>query len=568
MTTRHDIGARPQADGGDLRPRVGEEVLAGMTATAGRGGLVPATCLRHLRALGAAVLSSSAPASSEGWPVEVRLGDLEASCMVARTGDRVDHELAVQAASGLMAVHGRQLGRPVPLGVELAEVTTAVVAVQGLLACLLGQIRGGATRRIETSSLESAVFFLTHYFAAATCGDDWQAPAQEGAPAPPLSSSDGDWFELEALTPDAWNRFWRELGVTGPEVGRSWRGFVFRYVTATCRLHPNLVEATAQRPMREIAAAAAASGVSICRLRPMVEVAADFDAAGAGVPPPWEFTTGPAIPRGARVSGVAPPIGLPLAGVRVVEVTRRIQGPFASQVLRLLGAEVTRVEQPGGDPMRMMPPLTGDSSARFMALNRGKAVREIDIKDPDGRRELIEDLVIGADVFLHNWAPGRAEAMGLDFAQLAAAAPQLVYGSISGWGRAEPPWAPAGTDYAAQAHAGLGETLNPPTARPFPSLLTITDVLGALIAAEGILAALLRRERTGRAARVDTSLYSAAIALQAHLLEGAARAERDPDPGIPVAAELAALPADPDLAPFFELVGGCRVPAAPWRFSA
>ena len=126
---------------------------------------------------------------AEGWPVSLRRagggpGDLEASCLVARRGregDPSDHELAVQAVSGLMEVHGRQHGRPAALGLELVGVTAGVVAVQGLLACLLAQLRGGAARRVETSPLQAALFFLTHYFAAATCGDEWQAPAQDAA---------------------------------------------------------------------------------------------------------------------------------------------------------------------------------------------------------------------------------------------------------------------------------------------------------------------------------------------------------------------------------------------------
>ncbi|MGS2648356.1 CoA transferase [Streptosporangium sp. LJ11] len=91
-----------------------------------------------------------------------------------------------------------------------------------------------------------------------------------------------------------------------------------------------------------------------------------------------------------------------------------------------------RIEPPGGDPLRGMPPMCGDLSARWLALNRGKRAVEIDIKSAAGRAEL-RDLVAGADVFVHNWAPGTAERLGLDDRDLSAVSPALVYAYTSGW---------------------------------------------------------------------------------------------------------------------------------------
>ena len=227
---------------------------------------------------------------------------------------------------------------------------------------------------------------------------------------------------------------------------------------------------------------------------------------------PWRFTpTAPAEPLAAMPAG-----GLPLHGLRVVEAGRRIQGPLAGHVLRLLGAEVVRVEPAGGDPLRGMPPMVGDCSARFLALNRGKRIVEVDLRSAAGRAT-VRDLVDTADVFLHNWAPGKAAELGLDSGDFVARNPRLVYAYASGWGDARGPDAPPGTDFIAQAYAGLGEQLRPTGQPPAGSLMTLLDVLGGLVCAEGVLAALVARQRQRRGQRVETSLLSAAGVLQGPL---------------------------------------------------
>jgi crotonobetainyl-CoA:carnitine CoA-transferase CaiB-like acyl-CoA transferase len=185
---------------------------------------------------------------------------------------------------------------------------------------------------------------------------------------------------------------------------------------------------------------------------------------------------------------------------------------LAAHLLRLLGAEVVRIEPPGGDPLRGMPPTCGDTSARWLALNRGKSAEQIDIKDPRDRDRLRE-LASTADVFLHNWAPGKAEQLGLGAVDLSMVNPALVYVHTSGWaGRL--PDAPMGTDFMAQARTGLGELLRPADEVPAPSLMTLLDVLGGLLGAHATVAALLTREQTGRGVRCESSLLAAADLLQ------------------------------------------------------
>ncbi|KZB79224.1 CoA transferase [Amycolatopsis regifaucium] len=192
---------------------------------------------------------------------------------------------------------------------------------------------------------------------------------------------------------------------------------------------------------------------------------------------------------------------------------------MAGHLLRLLGATVLRIEPPGGDPLRWVPPIAGDTSARFRALNEGKEVVEADLTTPGGRRQLLE-LAAGADVFLHNWAPAKAGQWSLCPNDLARVRPGIVYVSASGWGTEFGPKPPVGTDYVVQAYAGVS-----------PSLMTIVDVFGGIVSAHGIMTALARA-----ATRADSSLLSAASRLNA----GAGR-RCDRPLTVPVCEDLAAL---------------------------
>jgi crotonobetainyl-CoA:carnitine CoA-transferase CaiB-like acyl-CoA transferase len=232
-----------------------------------------------------------------------------------------------------------------------------------------------------------------------------------------------------------------------------------------------------------------------------------------------------------------------------------VQGPLAGHALRLLGATVTRVEPPGGDPLRGVPPMAGECSARYRALNRGKHVAELDLGTSAGRREL-RHLVAGADVFVHNWAPGRAERWELDAPQLAAANPRLVYAWASGWGDALGRRPPIGTDYLVQAYSGLAWSA--------PSLMTVTDVLGGLVCAQGVVAGLLAAARTGRGQRVDSSLLSAAGILLSPPASPPVRAGSEPTGA--VCDDLARLAADPRFAMALEH-DGCTFVRSPWRFA-
>lgn len=439
-------------------------------------------------------------------------------------------ESAVQAACGIMHVHGRASGSPRRLGVDYASAVAGVLAAHGMLAAELARARGARVESVRTSVAQAALLAVGQHLAVATTDDDWGERWACG-PRPPFRSQDGIRFELETLNPEGWQRFWNHLGAEPADVAAGWWPFQQRFATASCALPESLLSRTRRFPFRDLLKAAGQAEVSVLPVRdepgqPTRVPACTFrDLPGSSRARPW---TG----------------GEPLDGIVVVESTRRIQGPMAGHVLRMLGAEVIRVEPPGGDPMRGIPPISGDRSARFRVLNDGKRVTEIDLKTAAGREELRE-LVAGADAFVHNWAPGRAERDGLGADELARVRAGLVHAWASGWAPLPWPDPPLGTDFLVQAHSGLAAT-EPDRA---PSLMTLTDIMGGLVCAAGVLAALLRRERTGLGARVDSSLYSAAGVVPRKPAGPARLLERDgrmvlPD-GTPVCTDLRELAADP-----------------------
>ncbi|MEU9184370.1 CoA transferase [Streptomyces sp. NPDC048484] len=440
---------------------------------------------------------TTAVACDIGWagPIALSLGD----------------ERAVQAACGIMHVHGRATGRPVPLAVDYATATAGVLAAQGVLAALIARARGTRVSEVRTSVAQAALLTLVQYLAADTTDDGPREPPGRGTAT--FTSADQVRFECETFEPLRWRRFWQLLGADPHASAQGWRPFQQRFATATCPLPAALHAAAGRALFPAIRTAAVRAEVSVlpvrgdprpCHIPPFTVTPRPGSGTGSGSGSDF----GPDFGR-ADTGGTS---ARPLEGVRVVESTRRVQGPMAGHILHLLGADVLRIEPPGGDPMRGIPPIAGRCSARFSALNAGKTTTEIDLKTRSGRRA-VHELVDTADVFVHNWAPGKAAQWQLDSDDLHATRPGLVYAAASGWGAHLPVPPPMGTDYLVQAHSGLAAALRPVDEPPAPSLMTLTDLLGGLVCAHGILAALLTRSRTGSGARVDSSLLSASAVL-------------------------------------------------------
>jgi crotonobetainyl-CoA:carnitine CoA-transferase CaiB-like acyl-CoA transferase len=204
-----------------------------------------------------------------------------------------------------------------------------------------------------------------------------------------------------------------------------------------------------------------------------------------------------------------------LAGVRVLELTQVMAGPFCGQVLADMGADVIKVEPPEGDPTRHALGFTlreGGDTAAFLAVNRNKRSVALDLKD-DGDRERFYALVDGADVVLENHRPGVAERLGVGYETLAERNPRLIYASISGFGQTGPYAQRPGFDLIAQGLSGVMSVTGEPGGEPVKCGIPISDLSSGLFCAVAILSAYVARERTGRGQRIDTSLFEGALAL-------------------------------------------------------
>jgi crotonobetainyl-CoA:carnitine CoA-transferase CaiB-like acyl-CoA transferase len=202
-----------------------------------------------------------------------------------------------------------------------------------------------------------------------------------------------------------------------------------------------------------------------------------------------------------------------LEGIRVLDLSRIIAGPFCSQILGDMGADVIKVEQPGsGDETRTWgPPFANGEAVYFFCVNRNKRSVTINLKDPRGQVILLE-LVKRSDILLENFKPGTLTKLGLDYEVLRQENPRLIYCAISGFGRTGPYAERGGFDVIAQAVGGLMAITGDPDGPPVKVGVAMTDIATALHAHGAILAALYARERTGVGQRIDTSLLETQIA--------------------------------------------------------
>ena len=197
---------------------------------------------------------------------------------------------------------------------------------------------------------------------------------------------------------------------------------------------------------------------------------------------------------------------LPLAGITVLDATSNIAGPWGGTVLGDLGADVLKIETPLGDPSRFMAPVDQDRSAYFHVVNRNKYVVTIDLKSEDGKAKL-QELLGGCDVFLTNFLPAQLEKFGLTSSELRKLHPQLIIGNLSSYGSQGPSSSWPGYDATLQARTGIMNVTGEPNGQPVRAGVSILDLGAGTWLALGILAAIVKRDRTGQGSLVETSLY-------------------------------------------------------------
>ena len=201
-----------------------------------------------------------------------------------------------------------------------------------------------------------------------------------------------------------------------------------------------------------------------------------------------------------------------LEGVRVLDVTQFMAGPFCSTMLADLGADVIKIEPPSGDSTRQMVGASGSESPSFNAVNRGKRSVVVNLKLPEGQ-QLFKLMAQSSDILIENYRPGVMHAFGLEYDALAAINPRLIYASISGYGQTGPNRAKGGFDLIAQGVSGIMSVTGEAGRAPAKAGIPLTDLGAALFAVTGVLAALHHRTATGIGQYIDTSLVEAGIAL-------------------------------------------------------
>ena len=220
---------------------------------------------------------------------------------------------------------------------------------------------------------------------------------------------------------------------------------------------------------------------------------------------------------------------LPLSGVRVLDLSRLLPGPFCSMLLAELGAEVIKIEDPnGGDYLRWFPPLTGHSGSQFIAINRGKKSIALALKPSEGK-EILHQLIGTADVVLESFRPGVMQRLGFGLDELVKQHPRLVCCAISGYGQDGPMKERAGHDIDYLAIGGAFSLMGlPPKVLP----IQVADIAGgALYAALGITAALFGRERSGRGRVLDISMTEGSLSFMTIAMAQAWGEQRPLTPG-------------------------------------
>lgn len=204
----------------------------------------------------------------------------------------------------------------------------------------------------------------------------------------------------------------------------------------------------------------------------------------------------------------------PLTGIRVIDLTRVVSGPYCTMTLGDMGAEVIKVERPGdGDESRAFaPPYQGDQSAYYLSVNRNKRGMTLDLKQPRGK-EILWALIEMSDVLVENFRPGVMDRLGFSFDDVHSRKPDLIYASISGFGNSGVARDRPGYDVIVQGESGIMDITGTPDGPPQKVGTSIADLVTGMTAVNGILAALHVRHETGRGQHIDISMFESTAAM-------------------------------------------------------
>lgn len=229
------------------------------------------------------------------------------------------------------------------------------------------------------------------------------------------------------------------------------------------------------------------------------------------------------VPKDAKARA-----GSPLAGLKVLDFTHALSGPFATQLLADLGADVVKVENPGHqDLSRSIPPYVGDLSHYFVAINHGKRSIALDLKSEEGRAVAFE-LALKADVLIDNFRPGALARMGMSYEALSEKNPRLIQCAISGFGQTGDMAGRAAYDIIIQAMSGFMSVTGEENGAPLRCGVSIGDMVAGLYAVQAISTALYERERTGRGQALDVAMFDCMVSMLSYYVTLAQVSGRSP----------------------------------------
>lgn len=219
------------------------------------------------------------------------------------------------------------------------------------------------------------------------------------------------------------------------------------------------------------------------------------------------------------------PPALPLSGIRVLDFSRVLAGPFATMLLADMGADILKIESLQGDDTRQWGPPWFDAgedrqSAYFLSVNRNKRSLALNLKTGEGQA-IARQLAAGSHLLIENFKPGGMDSFGLGYAGLSAARPALVYASLTGYGQTGPYAERPGYDFVIQGQSGLMSITGPAGSEPYKLGVAISDVIAGLFAAVAMLGALRHAEATGRGQQLDIALFDTSIAALVNVVSGA-----------------------------------------------
>jgi crotonobetainyl-CoA:carnitine CoA-transferase CaiB-like acyl-CoA transferase len=489
------------------------------------------------------IVDDETPAAPDGVPI---------TCRVSAWGGHATlppDEGLVAAATGVHALQWSWTGRPVWLVTPIVGYMTGILAALGTVGGVLARRRGAPAQTVEVSGVEGAFALNSGTYVTGT-GVEYEGSLSRGGdprgvyPTYSLYPTADGWLFVGALTQTFWVKLMTLLGredlLAHPRLQTSPLTFGLSEIRDLVR--GELEPMFRAKPTAEWLALLRAGDVPCGPVQTREQFLRDPDARALGLlaelddpvlgptvqpPAPALFSDTPAPPPraasrpGADTAAVCaeararrrrepPPAARPprtcLDGIRVVDLTSYIAGPFCPMLLADLGADVVKVESAEGDPFRM-------AAFGFVGWNRGKRSLVLDLKRAEGRDVLL-DLARRADVVVDNFRAGVMQRLGVGWESLHAANPRLVHTSITGYGSTGPLAELPGFDPVFQARSGLSAAQGGDD-EPVLHMIAYNDYCAGALGALATLAALVARERTGRGQRVDVSLFRTAFVDQA-----------------------------------------------------